>query len=94
MLVKETIELEDTFLESKPGEPPHAWLLIWHVRHFRAKIRGTIRRWRTRKRDVCSLSGTSRAHVNRQILAYAKRRGVVLIPDQGTRTTPTRTEAQ
>ena len=73
MLVKETTELEDDFLESKPGQRPTAWLLIWHVRHFRAKIKGRERRWQTRRRDVVTLIGTSRVQVRRQVARYAKK---------------------
>ena len=82
MFIKEVIELEDTFLESKRGESPQAWLLIWRVRQFRAKIKGKVRCWSRRTRDVQTLTGMSRADVRRQVVAYAKRCSVVLIDER------------
>ena len=86
MKIAEWTEIEDGFLTNKPTNGPmprrQQWeYYLWarRCRSFRAKIRGKVRRWVTRRKYLHTISAPTQADANAQLKRLIQRKDVKLV---------------
>jgi hypothetical protein len=76
---KMRVEIEDTFLTSKPINAPHPRNKPWNYYLFATHITKDKRGRERRKRDVITLTGKRKKDCDAQLVALCEKRGVRVV---------------
>ena len=86
MRVKQSIEINNEFITSKPRHAPHPrnkpweyFLFAMRVNTYRARIKGKLREWCTRSKYIHTLTGWRKRDVENALKKFVSRKDVKVI---------------